>query len=87
MSMSGPKVEKGLASHYVHVIVLSIECSFYLSTIVIICIQTQEADRLHLLAPSAIWQESQFKQVYLQFLSQNYLTGITDFIKTFVHTN
>lgn len=62
-----------------------IECSFYLSIIVVV--QTQEADRLHLLAPSAIWQESRFKQVYLQFLGQNYLTGITDFIKTFVHTN
>lgn len=36
MSMSELKVEKGLSSHDVHVLVLSIECSFYLSTIVIV---------------------------------------------------
>jgi hypothetical protein len=49
--------------------------------------ETQEADRLNQLSPSAIWQESRFKQVYLQFLSQNHLTGITDFINTFIHIN
>ncbi|CAI8007739.1 hypothetical protein GBAR_LOCUS5355 [Geodia barretti] len=49
--------------------------------------ETQDANKLDQLSPSAIWQETRFKQVYLQFLTQNHQSGICDFIRTFVHTN
>jgi centromere protein I len=49
--------------------------------------ETQDANKLDQLSPSAIWQETRFKQVYLQFLTQNHQSGISDFIRTFVHTN
>ena len=48
--------------------------------------QTQDADILDQLVPSAIWQETRFKQAYLQFLTQSHLSGIADFIRTFIHT-
>ena len=48
--------------------------------------QTQDADTLDQLVPSAIWQETRFKQAYLQFLTQSHLSGIADFIRTFIHT-
>ncbi|CAI8007738.1 Centromere protein I [Geodia barretti] len=52
-----------------------------------VSIVTQDANKLDQLSPSAIWQETRFKQVYLQFLTQNHQSGICDFIRTFVHTN